>query len=342
MSCGQGGAKPLASESRLLQARFAIAAMRAQVHVQARTGGADGGSCGGGGMHGCKARKRSVWGSVAGHVCAAAGLGAALAQVVVPQCEAAACNLRTRCRLTNLNTPSESILRGDSSFGIRSRSFGRAVSAFSIRCNQPSSAAPAVRYTILTVRSKCTRVSGSRGLGTRIPRPCSRSCPPPQSPPGLPLLPGCSPVACQQSLPTCLCAEQGAACADQVPCVHASQDQLQAVLLVHLHAAVPPSSATHRPRRVPPSCPCLCRLCRVRAWRVLHDSCMPCAWRVRGVCVLCAWRVRGVCAACACRARGVCVPCAWLVCRPCTLCGAVRCSAVRRGAVRCGAVRCDA
>ena len=76
MSCGQGGAKPLASESRLLQARFAIAAMRAQVHVQARTGGADGGSCGGGGMHGCKARKRSAWGSVAGHVCAAAGMGA--------------------------------------------------------------------------------------------------------------------------------------------------------------------------------------------------------------------------------------------------------------------------
>ena len=76
MSCGQGGAKRLASECRLLQARFAIAAMRAQVHVQARTGGADGGSCGGGGMHGCKARKRSAWGSVAGHVCAAAGLGA--------------------------------------------------------------------------------------------------------------------------------------------------------------------------------------------------------------------------------------------------------------------------
>ena len=72
MSCGQGGAKRLASECRLLQARFAIAAMRAQVHVQARTGGADGGSCGGGGMHGCKARKRSAWGSVAGHVCAAA------------------------------------------------------------------------------------------------------------------------------------------------------------------------------------------------------------------------------------------------------------------------------
>ena len=59
----------------------------------------------------------------------------ALAQVVVPQCEAAACNLRTRCRLTNLNTPFESILRGDSSFGIRSRSFARAVSVFSIRCN---------------------------------------------------------------------------------------------------------------------------------------------------------------------------------------------------------------
>ena len=76
MSCGQGGAKPLASESRLLRARFAIAALRAQVQVQARTGGADGGSCGGGGMHGCKARKRSAWGSVAGHVCAAAGLGA--------------------------------------------------------------------------------------------------------------------------------------------------------------------------------------------------------------------------------------------------------------------------
>ena len=65
----------------------------------------------------------------------------ALAQVVVPQCEAAACNLRTRCRLTNQNTPFEGILRGDSSFGIRSRSFGRAVSVFSIRCNQPSSAA---------------------------------------------------------------------------------------------------------------------------------------------------------------------------------------------------------
>ena len=57
----------------------------------------------------------------------------ALAQVVVPQCEAAACNLRTRCRLTNLNTPFESILRGDSSFGIRSRSFARAVSVFSIK-----------------------------------------------------------------------------------------------------------------------------------------------------------------------------------------------------------------
>ena len=76
MSCGQGGAKRLACESRLLRARFAIAALRAQVQVQARTGGADGGSCGGGGMHGCKARKRSAWGSVAGHVCAAAGLGA--------------------------------------------------------------------------------------------------------------------------------------------------------------------------------------------------------------------------------------------------------------------------
>ena len=44
--------------------------------VQARTKGADRGSCGGGGMYGCMARKRSVWGSVAGHVCAAAGLGA--------------------------------------------------------------------------------------------------------------------------------------------------------------------------------------------------------------------------------------------------------------------------
>ena len=70
MSCGQGGAKPLASESRLLQARLGDAAMRAQVQVQARTGGADGGSCGGGGMHGCTARKRSAWGSVAGHMCA--------------------------------------------------------------------------------------------------------------------------------------------------------------------------------------------------------------------------------------------------------------------------------
>lgn len=50
--------------------------MRAQMQVQARTEGADGPYCGGGGMHGCKARKRSVWGSVAGHVCAAAGLGA--------------------------------------------------------------------------------------------------------------------------------------------------------------------------------------------------------------------------------------------------------------------------
>ncbi len=48
----------------------------AQMQVQARTEGADGGSCGGGGMHRCMARKRSVWGSVAGHVCAAAGLGA--------------------------------------------------------------------------------------------------------------------------------------------------------------------------------------------------------------------------------------------------------------------------
>ena len=68
----------LASESRLLQARFgdAHAAMRAQMQVQARTKGADGVSCGGGGMHGCMARKRSVWGSVAGHVCAAAGMGA--------------------------------------------------------------------------------------------------------------------------------------------------------------------------------------------------------------------------------------------------------------------------
>ena len=50
--------------------------MRAQMLVQARTEGAVWGSCGGGGMHGCMARKRSVWGSVAGHVCAAAGLGA--------------------------------------------------------------------------------------------------------------------------------------------------------------------------------------------------------------------------------------------------------------------------
>ena len=76
MSCGQGGETRLASECRLLQARFAIAARRAQMQVQARTGGADRGSCGGGGMYGCMARKRSVWGSVAGHVCAAAGLGA--------------------------------------------------------------------------------------------------------------------------------------------------------------------------------------------------------------------------------------------------------------------------
>ena len=76
MSCGQGGAKPLASESRLMRARFGDAAMRAQMQVQARTEGADRGSCGGGGMYGCMARKWSVWGSVAGHVCAAAGLGA--------------------------------------------------------------------------------------------------------------------------------------------------------------------------------------------------------------------------------------------------------------------------
>ena len=41
MSCGQGGAKPLGSESRLLQARFGDAAMRAQMQVQARTEGAD-------------------------------------------------------------------------------------------------------------------------------------------------------------------------------------------------------------------------------------------------------------------------------------------------------------
>ena len=47
--------------------------MRAQMQVQARTEGADGGSCGGGGMHGCMARKRRVWGSAASHVCAAAG-----------------------------------------------------------------------------------------------------------------------------------------------------------------------------------------------------------------------------------------------------------------------------
>ena len=77
MSCGQGGAKWLASESRLLQARFA---MLRCVHKcrcrRARTEGADGRYCSGGGMHGCMARKRSVWGSVAGHVCAAAGLGA--------------------------------------------------------------------------------------------------------------------------------------------------------------------------------------------------------------------------------------------------------------------------
>ena len=76
MSCGQGGAKPLASESRLMRARFGDAALRAQMQVQARTGGADGGCCGGGGMHGCTARKRSVWGSVADHVCTGAGLGA--------------------------------------------------------------------------------------------------------------------------------------------------------------------------------------------------------------------------------------------------------------------------
>ena len=77
MSCGQGGAKRLASESRLkMRARFGDAAMRAQMQVQARTEGADRGYCGGGGMHGCMARKRSVWGSVAGHVCAAAGMGA--------------------------------------------------------------------------------------------------------------------------------------------------------------------------------------------------------------------------------------------------------------------------
>ena len=50
--------------------------MRAQMLVQARTEGVVWGSCGGGGMHGCMARKRSVWGSAAGHVCTAAGLGA--------------------------------------------------------------------------------------------------------------------------------------------------------------------------------------------------------------------------------------------------------------------------
>ena len=59
-----------------MRARFGDAALRAQMQVQVRTGGADGGSCGGGGMHGCTARKRSAWGSVAGHVCAAAGMGA--------------------------------------------------------------------------------------------------------------------------------------------------------------------------------------------------------------------------------------------------------------------------
>ena len=76
MSCGQGGAKWSASESRVVQARYCDAAMRAHMQVQARTESADGPYCGGGGMHGCMARKRSVWGSVAGHVCAAAGLGA--------------------------------------------------------------------------------------------------------------------------------------------------------------------------------------------------------------------------------------------------------------------------
>ena len=59
-----------------MRAHFGDAALRAQMQVQVRTGGADGGCCGGGGMHGCKARKRSAWGSVAGHVCAAAGMGA--------------------------------------------------------------------------------------------------------------------------------------------------------------------------------------------------------------------------------------------------------------------------
>ena len=73
-------------------------------------------------------------------------------QVVVPQCEAAACNLRTRCRLTNLNTPFESILREDSRFGIRSRRFGRAVPVFQIRCNQPSSAAPAERLMAVQLK----------------------------------------------------------------------------------------------------------------------------------------------------------------------------------------------
>ena len=76
MSCGQGGAKPSASESRLMRAHFGDAALRAQMQVQARTGGADGGCCGGGGMHGCTARKRTRVGLIAGHVCTGAGLGA--------------------------------------------------------------------------------------------------------------------------------------------------------------------------------------------------------------------------------------------------------------------------
>ena len=67
------------------------------------------------------------------------------AQVVVHERDAAACNLRTRCRLTNLNTPLENVLREDSSFAISSRSFGRAVSVFSIRCNQQQQQSRAAR-----------------------------------------------------------------------------------------------------------------------------------------------------------------------------------------------------
>ena len=88
------------------------------------------------------------------------------AQVVVPQRDAAGCNLRTRCRLTNLNTPLESVLREDSSFAISSRSFARAVSLFAIIVQSASAggAGPVSSGESVSPDHLISSISGARWL----------------------------------------------------------------------------------------------------------------------------------------------------------------------------------